>query len=347
MGNEQSTLSVGNEGIKRRWLVLRRSKSALSLSDDSKKARVRQDNDNDEHITYEKGLGRMPEHVVSDVSLQDAHLVGLKVVKRTSSSSSKKSFSSPLKLPTWTVPVNPTPNDIWYTLYIANNCNCGSWCIDMAKDFPSSQFIGCHWKAAFSDTITPYNCTLQVADPTELPFEEDTFDFVYQRYLQGPFMDANTWPKLFAEVHRIAKPGAYIEFVQPDYTFFRCGPASSEIQRHIMDSVRRFGIDTEITANLESYFASGNLQNINMTYLSFPIGAWAGSIGKLLKADFAFQLSQANETLLNSIHVDEEEFEQLKERVLHEVEEYYTVWAEALDQEPAELQWLKCANHNE
>lgn len=88
MGNEQSTLSVGNGGTKRRWFVQRGSKSALSLSDDSKTS-VRQDSEDDEHITCEKGLGRMPEHVVSDVNLQGAHLVGMKVVKITSSDKSR------------------------------------------------------------------------------------------------------------------------------------------------------------------------------------------------------------------------------------------------------------------
>lgn len=106
-----------------------------------------------------------------------------------------------------------------------------------------------------------------------------------------------------------------------------------------MDSTRRFGVDTEIAINLESYFAASNLQNINMTYLSFPIGEWAGAIGKLFKADFAFQLGQANTLLLNSIQVDGEEFERLKERTLQEVEEYYTYinWHIVYGQKP----WTK------
>lgn len=61
-------------------------------------------------------------------------------------------------------------------------CGCGIWCLEMARDYPQSTFIGIDMGNLLPKTDIPQNCTFIKGDTRELSFEDSSFDFVYQRY---------------------------------------------------------------------------------------------------------------------------------------------------------------------
>ncbi|RUS22159.1 S-adenosyl-L-methionine-dependent methyltransferase [Endogone sp. FLAS-F59071] len=89
-------------------------------------------------------------------------------------------------------------------------CGTGVWSIEMAKKFPASSFTGSDTVDRFKGMETPDNVTFTVADTLALPFEEGTFDFVFQRLQSLSFLESK-WPKAIEELLRVTKPGGTIE----------------------------------------------------------------------------------------------------------------------------------------
>jgi ubiquinone/menaquinone biosynthesis C-methylase UbiE len=92
----------------------------------------------------------------------------------------------------------------------------GCWSLDMAKEFPSSSFHGIDMTAHdFSNTAEKLaNFEFTVGNLLEgLPFEDNTFDYIYQRLL---FLGLNDegWATVLNELLRVLKPGGYIELLE-------------------------------------------------------------------------------------------------------------------------------------
>ncbi|RUP50738.1 hypothetical protein BC936DRAFT_137884 [Jimgerdemannia flammicorona] len=95
-------------------------------------------------------------------------------------------------------------------------CGLGQWTLEMAKDFPASTFFGTDLDASVlpkprNGDMWPPNVTFQIANTCQkLPFPDNTFDYVFQRYLT---LDLTTkqWRKVIKELVRVTKPGGWIE----------------------------------------------------------------------------------------------------------------------------------------
>ena len=70
-----------------------------------------------------------------------------------------------------------------------SRCHQGNWVTEMARDYPRSHFIGAHVSRVSPSSSGLPNCSFVQADIVKgLPFPDNTFDYVYQRYRQGdPF----------------------------------------------------------------------------------------------------------------------------------------------------------------
>ncbi|RUS29989.1 hypothetical protein BC938DRAFT_479985 [Jimgerdemannia flammicorona] len=87
---------------------------------------------------------------------------------------------------------------------------------ELAKEFPNSTFTGSDITNVFADFMAnaPPNCTFLEADTAKgLPFDDNTFDFVFERANMTCFSNA-VWPAVLRELIRVTKPGGYIELVE-------------------------------------------------------------------------------------------------------------------------------------
>ncbi|CAG8698678.1 971_t:CDS:2, partial [Racocetra fulgida] len=86
----------------------------------------------------------------------------------------------------------------------------GSWVIDMAADYPKAKFTGVDISPPPSNNI-PKNAEFLEGNVFErLPFEDNTFDYVFQRLLYVG-VPAVKWPSVVNELVRVLKPGGYLE----------------------------------------------------------------------------------------------------------------------------------------
>lgn len=91
-------------------------------------------------------------------------------------------------------------------------CGTGIWSVEMAKDYPKSDFTATDINNVFDNTIVnlPTNVRFMLANTLDLPFEDDTFDYVFQRLQLGSFREKE-WPQALQQLIRVTKPGGWIE----------------------------------------------------------------------------------------------------------------------------------------
>lgn len=91
-------------------------------------------------------------------------------------------------------------------------CGTGIWSVEMAREYPNSNFVGADLLDVFkvSAEIAPPNVQFQIANTLELPFEDNSFDYVFQR-LQTACFRVNEWPIAIKELVRVTKPGGWVE----------------------------------------------------------------------------------------------------------------------------------------
>ncbi|CAG8439492.1 12744_t:CDS:2 [Funneliformis mosseae] len=95
-------------------------------------------------------------------------------------------------------------------------CGAGTWLLDMASVYKSSNFFGIDLCSVFPTEIKPHNVEFVQGDILEgLPFEDNTFDFVHQGNMVEIFT-LGQWRFITMELIRVCKPGGYIEFTEPE-----------------------------------------------------------------------------------------------------------------------------------
>ncbi|KAI8338425.1 S-adenosyl-L-methionine-dependent methyltransferase [Chlamydoabsidia padenii] len=169
------------------------------------------------------------------------------------------------------------PKLVQGALIIELGCGHGSWILDMATQFPESQFIGFDTSLdRLPEGLPPLgNVNLQVTsigkDP--IPLANRSVDVIHLR-ARNIFMDHDQWRFLLEESHRVLKPGGMIHIV--DYL------------RRIMTTMNR---DTDRAAKL-----GPQLQDFGFQVLqSLSKKVHYGSGGKLGEAFTAVILHRYDE----------------------------------------------------
>lgn len=84
----------------------------------------------------------------------------------------------------------------------------------MAHTFLSCEFIGIDISPIYPTEIKPSNVTFQKVNVIEgLPFPDNHFDFVYQRFLTMSLTSSQIEGTLINELVRVLKPGGWLEIM--------------------------------------------------------------------------------------------------------------------------------------
>lgn len=88
----------------------------------------------------------------------------------------------------WSVESLPPPR----VLDVA--CGTGIWCLEMATEFPNSQFYGIDLSACYPSDIKPGNTTFSKCDILSdkgFPFPDGHFDYVFMRQVYNCFSESD------------------------------------------------------------------------------------------------------------------------------------------------------------
>jgi SAM-dependent methyltransferase len=205
-------------------------------------------------------------------------------------------------------------------------CGTGQWAAEMAAAFDGACSVGL-------DLVVP------PAGPPNgvrfvrgnllqgLPFGDGTFDLVHERLLVTS-VPVEEWLPLVQELVRVARPGGWVELVEPMMTFDHAGPATTRLSDLMLRLAAPRGLDTTsvVYRILDGYLHRAGLERVERRTFSVPIGAWAGSVGSFQRSNFRSGFQRICEVAPPSIGFADDEARDLVEEALAECERNHITW---------------------
>ncbi|KAF8992243.1 S-adenosyl-L-methionine-dependent methyltransferase [Cyathus striatus] len=209
----------------------------------------------------------------------------------------------------------------------------GIWLMDFATSIPDTiQLYGTDIESRLfpTDDIRSPNAQFSVASVTSLPEDwSNTFSVVHQRLLIAGLTEAN-WIKGINEVHRVLKPGGWIELCEhtskwiggPSYTFF-------------WESLANFYDSVGLVGHCARWLLEAGFEDVTVVEQVQPTGAWAGEEGlghknNLMNVFRALKPAIVKAGGMGSAKTNEE-MDELLDKVQHD-----------MDQPGTTLAWVKC-----
>ncbi|EPB91632.1 hypothetical protein HMPREF1544_01554 [Mucor circinelloides 1006PhL] len=163
-------------------------------------------------------------------------------------------------------------------------CGNGTWILEMATEFPGSQFYGIDILANYPTTVKPANtffCQYDILNPKGLPYPDDYFDYIHMRQVYSCFSEQD-WVTVMKEIKRLLKPGGYVELRDIDPMLRNMGPISYNFfarfpplmkkwhgvnilwARHMLDIMNDVGdmVDVHQQVNALQFGTSGPIGNM-------------------------------------------------------------------------------------
>jgi len=211
---------------------------------------------------------------------------------------------------------------IWknnYSAPIRDRSGSGNWILDLAMEFPSSIFIGIDTSSSHMVQLELPNTAFFQHDLTEgLPFPDDTFHFVHQR-----FSTANEgWWKnqALAELIRVLKPEGWIELMEM-HNFCSAGPMTKRLEKSFTEFLRSRGIYRLEPSQLQNFLeATKFLKNIQCETRITPLGSWGGRVGELVCRNFLQRFEASKAALSEFMEITEDEFGKMLDLIREEID---------------------------
>ena len=161
----------------------------------------------------------------------------------------------------------------------------GIWPAEMAALFPQAHILGTDVSLSSLPHPLPSNCLFCQANILQgLPFADQQFDFTHQRLLVAAIPSAK-WPDAVRELVRVTRPGGWIELLEIGDIIQNAGPATRSLLTWMTNISKGLGFEMEILAHLGDLLAQAGCQDVESQNISVPLGAWAGTVGQMLKTD--------------------------------------------------------------
>ncbi|GBB92054.1 hypothetical protein RclHR1_01960004 [Rhizophagus clarus] len=193
-------------------------------------------------------------------------------------------------------------------------CGAGSWAFDIASSFPRSKVTGIDISPIQPSGIKPKNFTFIQANLLDgLPFKDNTFDFIFQRFLIASIA-VDQWPTVMNELIRILKPGGYLELMEFDLRPENLGPVSTRFAEAVITLCLQQNCDINLASTLKSYFEQQNqLKDVKEEIKLFYGGAEAGKLGRAFNDDVIGFYKNIKVVLMPILQTSSEEYDQMLE----------------------------------
>ncbi|KAG2211826.1 hypothetical protein INT47_004512 [Mucor saturninus] len=220
-------------------------------------------------------------------------------------------------------------------------CGAGTWILEMASEFPNTEFVGLDDCPLFPASMKPRNARFKLQNVLKgLPFKDGEFDFIYMRLMMIYFTPEEL-TKLLREISRVLKPGGYFEVLDTNYTIRNAGPISkklvnSELKNILQLSTATYESNTNhpiftclmLAPQQPSNSPEGHFIDIQQERAVLPLGDWGGGqIEELHVANF--------KNLLRSIQSTDEALSPLSKHSVDSILDECNYYKSYLD-------WFSC-----
>jgi SAM-dependent methyltransferase len=214
-------------------------------------------------------------------------------------------------------------------------CGAATSAVEVARRFPESEIvaldeIGFPLSRARRDLRGHANASVIAADVRALPFDDDSFDVVYSRFLLGRVPEKR---RAVLEFARVCRPGGTVLVADVDGQFVNHHPSDPRLHRDLVDAVALLaptGLDPFVGRRLWGLLRQAGLCGGGLEIEQHE--AVAGSVRPEVRARWEESLERAAE-LLGTLRF--EDAHGLAERVLDYLDRddtitfslLFTVWA--------------------
>ncbi|CAG8482297.1 21325_t:CDS:2 [Cetraspora pellucida] len=153
-------------------------------------------------------------------------------------------------------------------------CGNGVWLFEMNSDFPDSFLVGIDKSPQLFPQSKPSNVQFVISDMQKgLPFQSDSFDFIYMRFLALNFRDSE-WDNLIKESIRVLKPGCWLEITDVETDVKNPGPCTTKMTNEAIKFLSKRSINPQVIFLTEEFIKSCNTHNIQHMERYLPLEAW-------------------------------------------------------------------------
>lgn len=194
----------------------------------------------------------------------------------------------------------------------------GQWAFDMCRHHPDAVIVG--FDLVAGKPGRPDRCRWVRGNVLQgLPFADGRFDLVFQRLLVVGVPLAY-WPRLVADLVRVARPGGWVELVEPVVGVVGAGPATARFNELALAFARQRGLDTTrvVFDSLDDYLRGAGLVEVVRRQVEVPIGAWGGRVGSFMATDLRAAQARMSEVLQTHAGVSAEECHALVDQAQEE-----------------------------
>ncbi|CAG8469836.1 S-adenosyl-L-methionine-dependent methyltransferase [Gigaspora rosea] len=209
-------------------------------------------------------------------------------------------------------------------------CGAASWSFDIATTYPLAKVIGLDISPYQSTMIKPKNFEFVKGNVQErLPFDDNTFDFVFQRYLLFG-ITKEKWPHVVNELVRVLRPGGFLELCEPSGPF-EAGPITKRFWDCESEILEERGCDFDLYQKIEEYARNqGQLENNKKESKRCYYGTVYNNVefNKAVLNNLNYAYASLKPILSKKLQVSDEEYDELakiseKESVEHNT--YYHI----------------------
>ncbi|CAG8654355.1 15914_t:CDS:2 [Dentiscutata erythropus] len=193
--------------------------------------------------------------------------------------------------------------------------------------YPLVEVIGLDISSHQPTQIKPKNFEFVKANAQEgLPFDDNTFDYVFQRFLVVGYAKEK-WTYVINEIVRVLKPGGFLELYEPS-KMIDGGPATQRLWNGHVEMFEERGGDWDIYLKLEKYLQSqGQVKNIKKEIKKCYFGVNHNNIelSKALVSNMVAGYVSLKPFLKTRLQISDEEYDKLtkiSEKELLELDAY-------------------------
>ncbi|KAJ9307957.1 hypothetical protein DTO217A2_2451 [Paecilomyces variotii] len=168
-------------------------------------------------------------------------------------------------------PLPPAPHRI-----LDLGTGTGSWAIDFADDYPSTEVWG-NDLSPIQPAWIPPNVRFVIDDfEDEWLYGHRKFDFIHARYLAVSCKD---FPRLIRRCYEFTTPGGYVEFQDWDANMYsQDGSTEGTSIKQYYDVIRPAFAKAEVECSpgskLEGWFRDAGFEDIHVQKFLVPMGGW-------------------------------------------------------------------------
>ncbi|RIA88619.1 S-adenosyl-L-methionine-dependent methyltransferase [Glomus cerebriforme] len=202
-------------------------------------------------------------------------------------------------------------------------CGSGHWILDMAREYPQATFVGIDMSPLFPDAKnTPSNVLfLQHNLNNGIPFPNETFDFVFQRFLCNNVV-LDKWKIYVKEMIRVTKSGGWLEFFEFELNYDRASAFHLQVLELVHSAFEAKGIISKPESVIPPFLETcQELSEVHFKEVSIPIGHWAGQLGTMMLTYTLMNAETIRLLITSAWGVDDKTFDWIFENSNREFDE--------------------------